>query len=212
MIVNAGIALNLIPCGAVIFKRQPRSSTSNAAQFAELSLFKEASYYASMAHFLFMGSQYIFVVYLVRYARDTLGISQESGARIVSVMGAANIIGRSLVAFLSISPRLATTRNRFIFLHIMSLCVAVTIACYPLCHTYTAMCVMAGLVGLSWGTKFSLTPGLQMDLSSPQRFNAAWGYLVLILGISFFSFPPIAGTERRESIIELYRYNSLLFL
>ncbi|GAV05206.1 hypothetical protein RvY_15374 [Ramazzottius varieornatus] len=193
MLINGGIALNLIPCGAAIFKRQPRSATSGAAQFAELSLFKEASYYISMAHFLFMGSQYIFVVYCLKYAQDELHITKEKAAMIVSIMGAANIVGRSLVAFLSVSPKLASTQNRFFFLHFMSLCVAVTIACYPLCHTYITACVMAGLVGLSWGTKFSLTPGLQMDVSSAKRFQAAWGYLVLILGISFFGFPPIAG-------------------
>ncbi|GAV08920.1 hypothetical protein RvY_18539 [Ramazzottius varieornatus] len=193
MLITSGIVLNVVPCGAVIFKRECRSGTAGFSQYAEFSLFKEFSFYVSMAHFFFLGSQFIYVVFCLRYAVDTLHISRASGAFVVSSMGATNVIGRILVALLSINPKFATANVRFFLLHFSSLCVAVTLSCYPLCQTFTMACLVSALIGLSWGVRFSLTPGLQMDISDPKRFNAAWGYLTLVTGISFFIFPPLAG-------------------
>ncbi|GAV08917.1 hypothetical protein RvY_18536 [Ramazzottius varieornatus] len=193
MLITAGILLNVIPCGAVMSKRLPHFQNSGLSQYAEFSLFKEPSFCASMIHFLLMGSHFVFVVFCLQYALVTFRIPKEQGAWVVTVMGATNIGGRVFVAVLSISHKFATANRRFVLLHFSSLCVAVATFCYSLCETFVMACVVSGLLGLSWGTKFALMPGIQMDISTAKRFNAAWGYLTLVSGISYFALPPLAG-------------------
>lgn len=193
MFINAGIALNVIPCGAVIFKRQPRISGGGLSQFAEFTLFREPAFYYSLSHFFLMGSIYIFSVLCIRYASDKTGVSKDEAPLLLVINGATNIAGRTLVAVFSTNQKIATVRNRFILLHVFSIAVALTSAAYAMCTNFTAICVVAGLVGISWGTKFALVPGLTLDILSAKRFNAAWGYLLFVLGISFLVFPPLGS-------------------
>ncbi|XP_055332172.1 monocarboxylate transporter 6-like [Paramacrobiotus metropolitanus] len=193
MFINAGIALNVIPCGAVIFKRQKRIPGGGLAQFLDLSLFREASFYYHLLHFYLMGSNFIFTVLCIRYALDVTDATKDQAPLLLTINGAMNIVGRTLSAVVSTNPKIATSRNRFILLHIFSISVAVSIASYGWCTSFPAVCVVAGWVGLSWGTKFALVPGVTIDIVGADRFNAAWGYSVFILGLAFLSFPPLGS-------------------
>ncbi|OQV22359.1 putative Monocarboxylate transporter 9 [Hypsibius exemplaris] len=195
MLITAGIALHIVPCGLCVFKRQPRTVSTTFRETAALELFTEPEFYVSLLHSALMGSQYIFIVFCVQYARLNNRLAPEDTALILTSMGVTNIVGRTLVAVVSTVPALATSHKRFIYLSVMSLAVAVSISMYPLTKqtNLTTLCFLAGLVGLSWGTKFSLVPGIQMDLLRPARFNVSWGYIAFVLGVAFFAFPPLAS-------------------
>ncbi|VDK55733.1 unnamed protein product [Anisakis simplex] len=129
---------------------------------------------------------------------ESLGCSPEQGARVISVFGLMNTIGRIL--FGSVSDRefptkygKDTARNR-LWIYIISLTVCGTLTMLVfLCTDFYSLALYSGLFGLTLSSYVCLTSVLLVDLLGLERLTNAFGLLLLFQGIGTVFGPPIAG-------------------
>lgn len=175
--------------GICHFLTCPKSMADVFSQMTDISLLKDVLYVLfAISNFLTSIGFNVPYVYLPDRAVK-LGYSKADGARLISVVGIANTIGRVILGYISDSKRV----NRlYIYSGGLTLC-GVASALSFLCNDMKSLSAYAAFFGLSIGCYVSLTSVLLVDLLGLERLTSAFGLLLLFQGVASLIGPPLAG-------------------
>ncbi|XP_064638129.1 monocarboxylate transporter 12-B-like [Lineus longissimus] len=118
-----------------------------------------------------------------------LGIPEQKGAFLISVIGIANTVGRILFGFLS--DRIGHWRLH-LYNTALLLC-GICTALSPLCLSYPWLAAYAASYGLFVGTYVTLTAILLVDLLGLEHLVNSFGLLLLFQGAATLIGPPMLG-------------------
>uniref|UniRef100_F1KZ58 Monocarboxylate transporter 12 n=2 Tax=Ascaris TaxID=6251 RepID=F1KZ58_ASCSU len=141
---------------------------------------------------------------------ERLGCTPEQAARIISVFGIFNTVGRILFGLVSdrqfpTKYGKDTARNRLWIYNIsLSICGILTMLVF-VCKDFFALAAYSGLFGLTLSSYVCLTSVLLVDLLGLERLTNAFGLLLLFQGIGTIFGPPIAG--RLADISDSYHWS-----
>lgn len=125
-------------------------------------------------------------VYLVKLA-ESRGVS--SAASLLSIIGAANMVSRVILGYISDQ---AWVNRLYVYNTCLAICGAATFGC-AFCYSYTSLAVYAAFYGAMVGAYVGLTSVILVDLLGLDRLTNAFGLLLLFQGIASLVGPPIAG-------------------
>ena len=163
----------------------------------------------------------LFVWYIVPYFYITEHImrynfSESDGAFIISLIGVFNTIGMVLFGWLGDRPwinvtktysanmlgecltfRLMRSSQKIRILtnscHLSLVC-GLSVGLVPLVGgSYTMMCLLAALFGITFASSFAFTPTILVQIVDLEDFTCAYGLILLTQGVGSLIGPPIAG-------------------
>ncbi|KAJ2939778.1 hypothetical protein O0L34_g17968 [Tuta absoluta] len=156
-------------------------------------------------HFLMMNlsTLVLFVWFIVPYfyvsnLMTENKYSNEDGAYILSVFGAANIIGIVGLGWIGDLPWVNVTKTYAICLIICG----INILCFPLLikvmnpeetYSFYVIAVNATMFGLMFSSSYAYTPSILVELIALERFTMAYGLVLLSQGVGHLVGPTIAG-------------------
>lgn len=141
-----------------------------------------------LSNILGMLGFYIPFVYLIDSAIAE-GVSPESAAFLLSVIGITNTLGRIICGYVTDMPRVDA-------LFVSNTCLllsGVSTMVFPLCSTYTSFVLVALLFGLFVAGYVALTSVMLVDLVGIEKLSNSFGLLILFRGASSIIGSPIAG-------------------
>jgi MFS family permease len=125
-------------------------------------------------------------VFLPPFARDH-GASEVAAASLLSLIGGVSIVGR--LGLGALSDRMGTLRLFKATVFLMGVSYTIWLA-FP---TYEWLIVFAIILGLGYGARISLMPGVLIELFGLQNLGATLGVFFTSSGISAALGPPLAG-------------------
>lgn len=131
----------------------------------------------------------VMYVYLYNYAETDLKYSPTDATAFLSIIGILNTLGEVIVGWLG--DRSWMNLN-ILYAFCMVVC-GLSTALVPFLSNYYALGLMAGLYGLCISANYALTSPILVNLVSLEQFSNAYGFLLLIQGISNLIGPPFAG-------------------
>ena len=192
-LVLSAISLHSVALSAM-YIHQPRLKTSKSlADNADFSLFRKMSFYIIVLHFFLLAGYSLFVQLAVRYASQNVGLNPQQAALTLSSHGLFNIVGRLLAITFSSTKMAAPLRVRFFVFHVSTLATAASIVVYAWSKSLTEVLVWSGVVGFFIGIRWSILPGIQIEILSPRRFATSYAYGLCSMGVSCLVFPPLSG-------------------
>uniref|UniRef100_A0A914ZSZ6 Major facilitator superfamily (MFS) profile domain-containing protein n=1 Tax=Parascaris univalens TaxID=6257 RepID=A0A914ZSZ6_PARUN len=129
---------------------------------------------------------------------ERLGCTPIQAARVISIFGIFNTVGRILFGLVSdrqfpTKYGKDTARNRLWIYNIsLSICGILTMLVF-VCKDFFALAAYSGLFGLTLSSYVCLTSVLLVDLLGLERLTNAFGLLLLFQGIGTIFGPPTAG-------------------
>ena len=131
---------------------------------------------------------YVPYVYLPNMTHQR-GISSESAAFIISLIGVSNTIGRVIIGAFVDLPWVSSLVVTNISLIMSGVCLFI----FPFCYDYTSFSMVALMLGLFVSAFISLTSIVLVDLLGLDSLTSSFGMLVLCRGIASILGPPLAG-------------------
>ncbi|XP_066256765.1 monocarboxylate transporter 5 isoform X1 [Euwallacea similis] len=174
-------------CGLMSCSPETKDTLSEMLDF---SLFKDPIFVLfSMSNFLTSIGFNIPYVYLVPKAKS-LGMDINTAGRLISIIGAANTIGRIVLGYLSDKPWV----NRLqVYNWCLTICgVATFVSAF--CFAFYSLSIYSAVFGFTIGAYVGLTSVILVDLLGLEKLTNAFGLLLLFQGIASLVGPPIAGS------------------
>lgn len=125
-------------------------------------------------------------VHIVPAARD-MGLSLESGATLISLIGIGNIIGRFGLS--GLGDRVGSVR----LLAILTFAVAASFILWALAGGMIMLALFALVFGMSYGGCVGLYPAVAADLFGTRNIGAMLGYLYTAVGVAALLGPTLTG-------------------
>ncbi|XP_059089851.1 monocarboxylate transporter 14-like [Tigriopus californicus] len=141
-----------------------------------------------LSNFILYAWYDVMYVYLVDYAEQDLGFG-SSATFLISIIGIFNTVGELIIGWMGDQPWIG---KNLVYAICMIACAFAT-AVVPFLTQYSFLAIMAGLYGLAISANYSLTSPILVDLVSLEQFSTAYGFLLLIQGLSNLVGPPFAG-------------------
>lgn len=186
----------LIPCSA--------DTKDTLGEMLDVSLFKDLIFIIfSISNLLTSIGFNIPYVYIVSKAKDA-GIDAERAGLLLSIIGAANTVGRIVLGYISDKPWI----NR---LQVYNWCLAacgVATFVSAFCFAFYSLAICAAIFGFTIGAYVGLTSVILVDLLGLERLTNAFGLLLLFQGIASLIGPPIAGSL--FDLTQSYQYSFCL--
>jgi len=118
-----------------------------------------------------------------------LGMTEQQGAFLISVVGIANTVGRVVFGWLSDRPFV----NRLMLYNtVLTLC-GISTVLSSFCTTFPLLATYAACFGMFLGVYVSLTSVVLVDLLGLECLTNSFGLTLLFQGIGAIVGPPIAG-------------------
>ncbi|KAI5703978.1 hypothetical protein M8J75_000641 [Diaphorina citri] len=127
-------------------------------------------------------------VYIVKLAEQR-GVTRSNASSLISIVGAANMVSRVILGYISDRP---CVNRLYIYNGCLAICGAATVIC-AFCYNYVELAIYAGVFGAMIGAYVGLTSVILVDLLGLDRLTNAFGLLLLFQGIASLVGPPIAG-------------------
>jgi len=143
----------------------------------------------ALSNFILYAWYDVMYVYLYNYAETDLKINPRDATKFLSVIGIFNTLGELIIGWLGDRPNV---NLNLLYSVCMIVCGGAT-AMVPFLSNYYALCVMAGLYGLCISANYALTSPILINLVSLEQFSNAYGFLLLVQGVSNLLGPPFAG-------------------
>ena len=143
----------------------------------------------ALSNFILYAWYDVMYVYLYNYAETDLKINPSDATKFLSIIGILNTLGELIIGWLGDRP---DVNLNFLYSICMIVCGGAT-AMVPFLSNYYALCVMAGLYGLCISANYALTSPILVNLVSLEQFSNAYGFLLLVQGVSNLLGPPFAG-------------------
>ena len=143
----------------------------------------------ALSNFILYAWYDVMYVYLYNYAETDLRINPSDATKFLSIIGILNTLGELIIGWLGDRP---DVNLNFLYSICMIVCGGAT-AMVPFLSNYYALCVMAGLYGLCISANYALTSPILVNLVSLEQFSNAYGFLLLVQGVSNLLGPPFAG-------------------
>ncbi|XP_053604304.1 monocarboxylate transporter 12 isoform X2 [Plodia interpunctella] len=140
----------------------------------------------SLSNFLTSIGFYIPFVYIVPMS-EKLGVSNS--AYLISIIGAANLIGRIFLGYISDKPWVNRLTAYNSCLAIAGISTALSMACWE----FWGLAIYSTVFGFTIGAYVGLTSVVLVDLLGLEKLTNAFGLLLLFQGISSLIGPPLAG-------------------
>ncbi|GBP31160.1 Monocarboxylate transporter 9 [Eumeta japonica] len=140
----------------------------------------------SLSNFLTSIGFYIPYVYTVPMLKE-MGI--ENPEYFISIIGAANSIGRVILGYISDKPWV----NRLLAYNLCLTISGVATAASTLCWEFWGLAMYATTFGFTIGAYVGLTSVVLVDLLGLEKLTNAFGLLLLFQGIASLIGPPFAG-------------------
>eukprot|EP00095_Tigriopus_kingsejongensis_P011825 snap_masked-scaffold1818_size27096-processed-gene-0.5 protein:Tk11825 transcript:snap_masked-scaffold1818_size27096-processed-gene-0.5-mRNA-1 annotation:"PREDICTED: uncharacterized protein LOC100881530" len=141
-----------------------------------------------LSNFILYAWYDVMYVYLVDYAEQDLKFGSNA-TFLISLIGIFNTMGELIIGWLGDQPWIA---KNVVYAVCMLACGLAT-AIVPFLTKYSLLAAMASLYGLAISANYSLTSPILVDLVSLEQFSTAYGFLLLIQGLSNLVGPPFAG-------------------
>ncbi|XP_050306726.1 uncharacterized protein LOC126743600 [Anthonomus grandis grandis] len=157
-------------------------------QMLDFSLFKDPVFVLYSASNLLTSIGFnIPYVYLVSKAK--LSMDLEDAQMLISIIGAANTVGRIILGYVSDKPWI----NRLqVYNWSLTICGATT-AISAFCASFYTLAVYCAVFGFTIGAYVGLTSVILVDLLGLEKLTNAFGLLLLFQGIASLIGPPIGG-------------------
>ena len=123
-------------------------------------------------------------------------------------------VGRLLAVAFSANPWTGRKTVRFWIVHLTTAATGLSILFFAWSHTLVLLCAWGGLNGLFLGLRWSLFPGLQIDLFGAKRFSTSWSYGSTLMGMGSLLLPPFGGkhslhpTKHTEQLERLQKWST----
>lgn len=121
------------------------------------------------------------------------GVSKETAAYLISIIGITNTIGRILCGVLSDLPQVNSLLMNNLCILLSGLCVAAV----PFCYSFATYVIVAIFFGLFVSGYVSLTSIILVDLLGLDNLTNAFGLLILFRGAASIVGPPLAGMKMK---------------
>ncbi|KAG6457555.1 hypothetical protein O3G_MSEX010382 [Manduca sexta] len=167
----------------------PCSAESRAAlsEMLDLSLLVDPIFILfAVSNFLTSIGFYIPYVYTVPMS-EKLGI--ENPPYLISIIGAANLVGRIILGYISDKPWV----NRLLAYNLCLTIAGISTAMAMFCWEFWGLAMYATTFGFTIGAYVGLTSVVLVDLLGLERLTNAFGLLLLFQGIASLIGPPFAG-------------------
>ncbi|XP_063376250.1 LOW QUALITY PROTEIN: monocarboxylate transporter 13-like [Cydia fagiglandana] len=129
---------------------------------------------------------YIPYVYTVSMSNE-LGI--ENPEHLISIMGAATLVGRIVLGFISDKPWV----NRLMVYNVCLGIAGMSMASAAVCTEFWGLAMYAATYGFTSGAYVGLTSVVLVDLSGMEKLTNAFGLLLFFQGIASLFGAPLAG-------------------
>jgi MFS family permease len=143
----------------------------------------------ALSNFILYAWYDVMYVYLYNYAETDLKLPPNDATKFLSVIGILNTLGELVIGWLGDRPNV---NLNVLYAVCMIVCGGST-ALVPFLSNYYALCCMAGLYGLCISANYALTSPILVNLVSLEQFSNAYGFLLLVQGVSNLIGPPFAG-------------------
>ncbi|ENN77329.1 hypothetical protein YQE_06155, partial [Dendroctonus ponderosae] len=172
----------LIPCSL--------ETKDTLHEMLDFSLFKDPTFILfSTSNLLTSIGFSIPYVYIVPKAKE-LGIDIKTAGMLISIIGAANTVGRIVLGYISDKPWI----NRLqVYNWCLTICGAATFIS-AFCFAFYSLAIYSAVFGFTIGAYVGLTSVILVDLLGLERLTNAFGLLLLFQGIASLVGPPIAGS------------------
>lgn len=140
----------------------------------------------ALSNFLTSIGFYIPYVYTVPMSES---LHVENPAYLISIIGAANSVGRIILGYISDKPWV----NRLFAYNVCLTISGISTAMAMLCWEFWGLAIYATVFGFSIGAYVGLTSVVLVDLLGLEKLTNAFGLLLLFQGIASLIGPPFAG-------------------
>ncbi|XP_041973493.1 monocarboxylate transporter 12 [Aricia agestis] len=139
-----------------------------------------------LSNFLTSIGFYIPYVYTVDMSKK-LGV--ENPEYLISIIGAANLVGRIVLGYISDKPWV----NRLLAYNVCLTIAGISTAMAMACWEFWGLAMYAAVFGFTIGAYVGLTSVVLVDLLGIEKLTNAFGLLLLFQGIASLIGPPFAG-------------------
>ncbi|XP_061707519.1 monocarboxylate transporter 13-like [Cydia pomonella] len=129
---------------------------------------------------------YIPYVYTVTMSNE-LGV--ENPERLISIMGAATLVGRIVLGFVSDKPWV----NRLMVYNVCLTIAGMSMASAAVCTEFWGLAMYAAMYGFTSGAYVGLTSVVLVDLFGMEKLTNAFGLLLFFQGLASLFGAPLAG-------------------
>ena len=143
----------------------------------------------ALSNFILYAWYDVMYVYLYNYSERDLKYDPEKSAGFLSIIGILNTLGEVVIGYLGDQSWM---NMNVLYAFCMVVCGGST-AFVPFLSNYYALGTMAGLYGLCISANYALTSPILVNLVSLEQFSNAYGFLLLVQGLSNLIGPPFAG-------------------
>jgi len=185
LILGAGSALLLIGCALLVEAPPLRPTTTRKHPFGHIV---RSSEFVMLYISWLLATTALLVpfVYLPSFAHDH-GASDVAAAALLSLLGGVSIVSR--LGLGPLGDRMGTIRLFKATVFIMGVSYALWLAL----PAYGWLTVFATILGLSYGARISLMPGVLIELFGAQNLGTLLGVFFTSSGFSTMLGPPLAG-------------------
>ena len=128
-------------------------------------------------------------IYLPSLAVTMEGVTADQGAKLLSVIGIANTLGRILCGFVADFAWV----DSLCVINISFLLTAASILLFPFLTTFTEFVILSLVFGVCIASLITLTSIVLVDVLGLERLTSAFGLLTMFRGLATMLGPPIAG-------------------
>lgn len=189
MLIASGFMFHIIVFGTLM-KSGKISKTANEKLLSiekEL-LYDPRSYLLCLESFCFGACSYT-TFSLINLMVMQNGLSLESSALLLSIVGVSNMTGRVSASIISHNKR----TNRPAFFASMSFLCTLMIFVIPFCFNFSTFAATLILFGVSYGARISQVSGVLIDTFGVDKLSGMIGYYLCAGGAGALSGPPLAG-------------------
>ncbi|CAG9759415.1 unnamed protein product [Ceutorhynchus assimilis] len=142
-----------------------------------------------------------FIILLPTYAQH-LDFDKNSGALLLSIVSALDLVGRIGGSALSD----ITTFPKFYYFVCGLFISGISLALMPFAHNYWIIAAFSAVFGLASGTYVGITAIVMADMLGEERLQSSYGISLFVNGVLQLVGPPLCGVwfEKTQSFVSLF--------
>jgi len=185
-VVAVGIVCGILLAGCAVAVRAPPAQPAGAAKALIRSLLSPAFVMMYLSWVLATIALFVAFIFLPPFAVD-LGASQTAASALLSVIGAMSIMGRLGIGLVSDRLGIVGLFKTAVFV------MAVSYVVWLLSTTYQGLLLFAVILGLGYGVRIALVPGMLIALFGLRNLGTMLGVFFTATGVASVLGPIAAG-------------------
>jgi MFS family permease len=185
-VVAVGIVCGILLAGCAVAVRAPPAQPAGAAKALIRSLLSPAFVMMYLSWVLATIALFVAFIFLPPFAVD-LGASQTAASALLSVIGAMSIMGRLGIGMVSDRLGIGGLFKTAVFV------MAVSYVVWLLSTTYQGLLLFAMILGLGYGVRIALVPGMLIALFGLRNLGTMLGVFFTATGVASVLGPIAAG-------------------